>query len=327
MKKLILFSTLALAFVACRKDTKTADPTPDPAPTVSCPDASCIDPSTTFTTSATGPYLIFKFKFDSAQARLNSFGMPATVPSTNAAFSPVFNGMSAHYIELAQDDYTQVGAGSVLYKAPETSCGGSSAIIYCQSVVVKDSGIFFMIPFSSIPAGTYKWLRISLAYQNYDIPFRTTSTGTLTQWGTVASFIGYNTYVTKYKIKNQYAVPTASVGGPGNHKQGYWGFEFPSLPPFDGQPPAGATTVVNPNPHSIIPPGSCLVTGEFYNMATSSNSPITITGTETINKTIIVSLSTNKSFEWKETNFDGYFQPDAGEFPVDMGIRGMIPKY
>ena len=38
---------------------------------------------------------------------------------------------------------------------------------------------------------------------------------------TVASFIGYNTYVAaNYKVKNQ------SISAPGNHPQGYWGFEF-----------------------------------------------------------------------------------------------------
>lgn len=325
MKKLFLFSIIALGFIACRKDTKN-DPEPEPAPTVDCP--TCTTPPSSYTVSGSGPFLKFKFKFDSTQARLNSFGAAAPIPTTNAGFSPLFNRMSAHYIELAKDDYTQVGQGAVLYKAPETTCGGSNAIVFCESIVVKEDSIFFAIPFSSIPPGNYKWLRVSLAYQNYDIPFRTMSTGTITQWGTVASFIGFNNYVNQYKIKNMTMVPTASVGGPGNHKQGYWGFEATAFSyTTDGQPPAGSTTVVNPNPNSLIPPGSCLVTGELYDMANSMNAPLQITGTETADKTIIVSLSTNKSFEWKEVDFDGYYQPDKGEFPVDMGIRGMVPKY
>jgi hypothetical protein len=329
MKKLILFSALALAFIACRKDTKTEEPTPEPTPTVTCPPSSCVNPDTVFVASGSGPYLIFQFTFDSTQARLNSFGMPATVPSTNAACSPKFNKMSAHYIEMAQTDLTAVGAGKVLYIANETDCdGGEKAITFCQSVVVRENKTFFAIPLSQVGAGTYKWLRVSLAYQNYDIPFLTTSTGSITQWGTVASFIGFNNYITQYKIKNVMATPSSSVGGPGNHKQGYWGFEtMVSSVTYtaDGQPPAGATTVVNPNPSSPIPAGSCLVTGEFFNGV--SNSPLVITGTETSDIIITVSLSTNKSFEWKEVTFDGYYQPDAGEFPVDMGIRGMVPKY
>ncbi|MBP7808195.1 MAG: hypothetical protein KA163_02775 [Bacteroidia bacterium] len=329
MKKLILFSALALAFIACRKDTKTEEPEPTPTPTVTCPATSCVNPDTVFVASGSGPYLIFQFKFDSTQTRLNSFGMPATVPSTNAACSPKFNKMSAHYIEMAQTDLTAVGAGKVLYRANETDCdGGEKAITFCQSVVVRENKTFFAIPLSQVGAGTYKWLRVSLAYQNYDIPFLTTSTGSITQWGTVASFIGFNNYITQYKIKNVMATPSSSVGGSGNHKQGYWGFEtMVSSVTYtaDGQPPAGATTVVNPNPSSPIPAGSCLVTGEFFNGVT--NSPLVITGSETSDIVITVSLSTNKSFEWKEVTFDGYYQPDAGEFPVDMGIRGMVPKY
>lgn len=330
MKKLILFSVLALTFIACRKDT-TEEPEPESIPvTPACPAATCVNPDTVFVASGSGPFLIFQFKFDSTQARLNSFGMPATVPSTNAAVSPKFNKMSAHYIEMAETDLTAVGGGKVLYKANETSCGGSSAIAFCQSVVVRENKTFFAIPLSQVGAGTYKWLRVSLAYQNYDIPFLTTSTGSITQWGTVASFIGYNNYITQYKIKNVMATPSSSVGGPGNHKQGYWGFEtMVSSVTYtaDGQSPAGATTVVNPNPSSPIQAGSCLVTGEFYSNLSSSNSPLVITGTETSDIVIQVSLSTNKSFEWKEVTFDGYYQPDAGEFPVDMGIRGMMPKY
>lgn len=331
MKKLILFSALVVAFVSCRKDTKTTDPVPDPAPTYTCPSASCINPDTIFVASGTGPFLIFKFKFDSTQARLDNLGMPATIPSTNAACSPKFNKMSAHYIEMAPNDLTAVGSGQVLYRAPETDCdGGEKAITFCQSVVVRENQTFFAIPISSITPGSYKWLRVSLAYQNYDIPYiNSVSTGSVTQWGTVASFLGFNTYISQYKIKNVMATPSSSVGGAGNHKQGYWGFET-MISSFtytaDGQPQAGATTVVNPNPSSPIPAGSCLVTG-YFNTG-SVNTPLVITGSETSDITITVSLSTNKSFEWVDNkSYPGYYEPVAGEFPVDMGIRGMIAKY
>lgn len=331
MKKLILFSAIALTFMACRKDTKNEEPEPEPTVTPSCPAATCVNPSTVFVASGTGPFLIFQFKFDSTQTRLDNLGQPApVVTSTNEACSPKFNKMSAHYIELAQNDFTPVGGGKVLYRANETECGGSKAITFCESIVVGENQTFYAVPLSQV-AGTYKWLRISLAYQNYDIPFLTTSTGSITQWGTVASFIGFNTYVNQYKIKNVMATPSPSVGGPGNHKQGYWGFEtMVSSVTYtaDGQPPAGATTVVNPLfASSPIPPGSCLVTGEFYNTGTSANAPLVITGTETSDIIITVSLSTNKSFEWKKVTADGYYKPEDGEFPVDMGIRGMIPKY
>ena len=122
---------------------------------------------------------------------------------------------------------------------------------------------------------------------------------------------------------------TPTTGGVGNHAQGYWGFYTKIFGVdywADGQAPA--TTVVNPNPSSPIPAGSCLVTGEFVTAASPTvGAPLVITGTETSDIIITVSLSTNKSFEWNEVTFDGYFQPEVGEKPVDMGIRGMIPKY
>lgn len=325
MKKLLFLALLGLSFASCKKDTKTDTPPTTPPAGPSCPPATCVNPDTMFVPSGTGPRLIFKFKFDSTQARLNNIGGAASIPTNNAAFSPIFHRMSSHYIEMAQNDLVAVGGGKVLYRAAETQCGGANALVYCQSIEVREGVTFFSVPIASITPGSYKWLRVSLAYQNYDIPFLSVSTGSITQWGTIASFVGFNTYVKQYKIKNLTAVPSASVGGPGNHLQGYWGFETALLTyPLDGQ--AAGTTVVNPNPSSPIPAGSCLVTGEFNKLGT--NTPLVITGLETSDIVITVSLSTNKSFEWREVApFDGYYKPDSGEFPVDMGIRGMIAKY
>jgi hypothetical protein len=269
--------------------------------------------------------LIFKFIFDSTQVRLNNLGQPSSVGAGNAAYSPKFNFMSAHYIELAQTNTTAVGSGVRLYHAPETTCGGTAAIVHCQGVLVKDSAVFFSVPITPSVVGTYKWLRVSLAYQNYDIKVKTTSAGIIV--GTVASFVGYNTYISKYKMHGTVMTPT--TGGVGNHAQGYWGFHtkvFGLDYWADGQAPA--TTVVNPNPSSPIPAGSCLVTGEFVTTAAPTvGAPLVITGSETSDVIITVYLSTNKSFEWNEVTFDGYYQPEVGEKPVDMGIRGMIPKY
>jgi hypothetical protein len=324
VRPLILFLLLSGIYSCKKKDEPKAE---DPAPvttttgTPGCP--TCSFPDSVWTSSGTGPKLVFKFKFDSTQVRLNNLGAPATVPAGNAGQSPIFNGMSSHYIELAQTDFTQLGNGAVLYRAEETSCGGSNAIVFCKSVVCKDGDVFFSVPLSQVAAGTYKWLRISLAYQNYDIKVKTSSTGMID--GTLASFVGFNTYVTKYKMKG--SVMTSSLSG-ANKLQGYWGFYtkiFNTEYTTEGQ--AAQTTVVNPNPNSPIPPGSCLVTGEFYKTSAAGNAPLVITGSETQDIIITVSLSTNKSFEWKDLVADGLFQPDAGETVVDMGLRGLIPKY
>ena len=67
-------------------------------------------------------------------------------------------------------------------------------------------------------------------------------------------------------------------------------------------------------------PGSCVVTAAF------TPGKLRITGTETKDIVITVSLSTNKSFEWNEVVADGRWEPGKGETVVDMGIRGMLPK-
>jgi hypothetical protein len=317
---------------SCKK--KEDEPTPEEPPTTTGTPEK-IYPDTVWTSSGTGPQLIFKFKFDSTQVRLDAFGNPMnTLPSGHSAYSPKFNQMAAHYIELAPGDMTPLGGGNILYKASETTAGGSKAIQFSNSTVVREGVTFYSIPLSQLTAGaSYKWLRLSLSYQNYDIPYKANALpGNHIGTGTVASFLGYKTYVTKYKIKDQDYVPSSSVGGPNvNHPQGYWGFEtFINGYGYwkgDGQAPSGSTTVVNPNfANSPIPAGSCVVTAVFTDV---NGNPLnlTIPTTPTNDIIVTVSLSTNKSFEFVDPNGDGYYQPETGnEYPVDMGIRGMIPK-
>ncbi len=299
-----------LLFVSCDKEEPQPTPVPTPTP------------------EEEGPKLVFKFVFDPTQARLNNLGQPSTVPAGNAAQSPVFNKMSQHYIELA-GDWDLLGNGEVLYVGEEITSGGASAINHNASVMTGNNEVFFSKALSQITPGSYNWLRVSLAYQNYDITFKydnPLATGTAT--GTVASFIGYRTYIQNYLINGTERVPSASTGGAGNHPQGYWGFQTTVLGQtifFDGQAPEGATTVPNPLfASSPIPAGSCVVTGRFVNTG-QEQSPLVITGNETEDIVITVSISTNNSFEWHEEIADGLYQPDAGELVVDMGVRGMIP--
>ncbi len=255
----------------------------------------------------------FIFKFDSTQARLNAVGSPSTIPVGNAGQSPRFNTMSAHYLELAPSATTLLGAGAVLYKAPEVTTGGPTAIDFSKANFAGNNAIFLSVPVKSFAAGTYTWLRLSLAYQNYNV-WVTTPTAVID--ATVASFIGFNTYLTSYKVKDS----TVTVNA--NKLQGYWAVEG-HVPGFgfvsSGQAAPGATTVPNPLfATSPVPAGSCVVTGAFA-------APLVVTGNETSDINVVVSLSTNKSFEWVDTNGNGKYEPTLGEQVVDMGIRGMIP--
>lgn len=292
--RLSILSLLALSLLAITSCTKDEEETPAPA-------------------APAGPRLILKFRFDSTQVRLNNLGQPSSVPAGRGAYSPRFNKMSAHYVEFAPTATTQLGQGDVVHFAPETTMGGAQAIDHDLGIQVGNGQAFVDIPLSDLAPGTYQWLRVSLAYQNYDIRFYYNDIGYM---GTIASFIGYNTYIGSCLVHDS----TVTVNA--NKLQGYWAFEVhnPPLPQavFDGQAPG--TTVVNPiQATSPIPAGSCVVTGAFA-------SPLTITGNETEDVVITVSLSTNKSFEWVDVNGNQRFDVETGfETIVDMGIRGMIP--
>ncbi|MCF8256160.1 MAG: hypothetical protein K9J06_01305 [Flavobacteriales bacterium] len=262
------------------------------------------------------PQLVFRFKFDSQQERLDNFGQPVIVPQGNAAQSPDFNKISAHYVELIPNAITQLGDGQLLYRAPETTAGGGNAIDFSQAVIVGEHEIFLSVPLSSIAANSYPYIRISLSYQNYNILFNAQGFNQLT--GTLASFIGFNNYLTTYNIGNE------SVAVNGNRLQGYWGFEtvvnvlgqdYVSV--TEGQVPEGFITVPNPLAStSPIPAGSCLVTGSF-------EIPLQITGNETENIEVLISISTNNSFEWSDPDGNGQYDPLDGDVPVDMGVRGL----
>ncbi|HXB41008.1 MAG TPA: hypothetical protein VNZ49_10735 [Bacteroidia bacterium] len=310
MKKLIALSIITITFLnSCKKDTGPAATTPPPA-----------------------ARLRFVYKFDSTQVRLNNLGQVSTIPANHRAQSPKFNAMGAHYIEMATSDYTAVGGGTVLYVTPSVTTGittgtYTNAIDFNQQPVKGQGEELYSVPLSQVKPGTYKWLRVSLAYQNYDIRYKYTyMSSPFYLTGTIASFIGYNTYINSYKIKTQ----TMAVNA--NKLQGYWGFEtsytinsVTTTTTSVGQAPAGSTTVVNPLfSSSPIPAGSCLVTGQFVN-ASGSPQLLTITGNETKDIVITVSLSTNNSFEWVEHTGDNWYEPAAGDTVVDMGVRGMIP--
>ncbi len=259
------------------------------------------------------PQLIIKLTVNPEQARLGNDGSPTTIPNENAGQNPIFNSISAHYLELAPNATTLLGEGAILYQAPETNTGGDNAIDFDKSIVVAPGETFIKIPLEDLETGSYEWVRLSLSYQNYDIVFHFNDAPFT---GTVASFVGFNNYLTEYTVKNE------QVTVNGNRSQGYWGFETVTGVQT-GQAPEGATTVPNPLfDTSPIPQGSCVVTGNF-------DTNLVITGDETKDIVVTLSLSINKSFEWIDVNQNEKWDvdPGSGENIVDMGLRGLIPSY
>jgi hypothetical protein len=275
--------------------------------------------------------LMFSFRFDQNQPRLNNIGQPAPIPQDHAAQTPGFQAMSVHYIELAPNALTQLGKGAILYQGIETDAGGSPAVDFDKALVAGENEVFTKINLKDVPPGTYEWVRVSVTYQNYDMKFNLKNVpliGNLdNQTGTIASFVGFNTYLTQ-------VVPRAKpLAVNAEKKQGFWAFETSFSAPYDaynsvfsGDAPAGATTVVNPLfQTSPIPPGSCVVTGKF-------SEPLIITGNESSDVEVALSFSINNSFEWEDANGNGQWDvyaddPSKNEKVVDMGLRGLLPVW
>ena len=283
------------------------------------------------TPSETSQKLGFYAEFDPAQARLNSIGLPAELPTGHATQTPDFEKMSIHYIELAPNAFTPLGSGAVLYKGSETAQGGENAVDFEKAIQAGNGELLTEISLKDVPPGTYEWVRTSVTYQNYHIKFNLKNVPVIgnldDQSGTVASFVGFNTYITDLTPTQK----TMTVND--DKKQGFWAFETGFAAPyniynaiFSGEAPASATTVVNPLfQSSPVPAGSCVVTGKFAE-------PLVITGKEKEAVKVMLSFSINQSFEWKDTNGNGQLDlyaddPSQHEQIVDMGLRGLVPVW
>jgi hypothetical protein len=277
------------------------------------------------------PLVHFRVKFDPLQERLNANGMPAGITPGRAAQTPLVNSIGIQQMELATSSSTAVGKGVVLFSTPTTVAGGETAIDFGQLKFAKDGETFISIPMSQLGIGRFEWVRVAVAYQNFDVLFNMLNvpfSGSFNdERGTLASFLGANNYLTQYRISSKDDVVN------GNRKQGYWGFESKLASAYSsnnrvytGQAPDGGTTIVNPLYHTApTTNGACFVTGKF-------DSPLSITGKEVQDITVTLSFSTNRSFEWEESIVrNGKWDADRQaaltaptiERVMDTGLRGL----
>ena len=287
----------------------------------------------TDTPAEEGPMLTFKLELDPNQVRLDNLARPQPMAAGHAGQDPDFKGLSAHFIELVPTIYTLVGEGAIVYKGKETTAGGATAVDFSEAIVAKNGEVFVSVPLKDIPAGTYPHLRVSVTYQNYEVLFNINNVpngmgGTINlpqQRGTIASFVGFNTYITDVQPNTM----TRPINA--NKRQGFWAFETSLSQPYQAannvyMGDAPGTTVVNPlSSTAPIPAGSCLVTGSF-----DAAKPLVITGDETEDIVVNLAFSINNSFEWEDDNSNGELDLDVStgimEKVVDMGLRGLQPS-
>lgn len=273
----------------------------------------------------------FKIKFDPLQERLNGVGFPTGIGSGNAAQSPVMNSIGINVLELLNNSFTQNGKGAILLNTPNKTSEGFDAIDFSQVKMVKEGEIFLSVPIKDVAPGKCEWLRTSIAYQNFDVKMNVLNIpfvgNLLDERGALATFLGHNSYITKYKVAEKEDVIN------GVKKQGYWRFETKFNPAFvtlnttySGYIPAGNITFVNPiaqTSPTLVSLSS--ITGRF-------DTPLSISGAETEDITIVMTLSTNNSFEWEESinrngKWDINAQANSGqptvEKIIDVGLRSL----
>ncbi|MGB0177598.1 MAG: hypothetical protein ACPF9D_10560 [Owenweeksia sp.] len=277
------------------------------------------------------PMLHITFIMDANAARLNNAGNPVTISAGNAAQNPDFEILGLHFIGLYPDKFTPYDQGVTVFSSPTTGKGGIAAIDFNNELFLTATDNKFSVPLSNMTPGSYEYFRSSIGFQKYNVVYNLKgASSAITNWpsglsddididGTVASFLGYNTYIDDYTIVNQ----TVKVNA--NKLQGYFGLEsngeiagqqFNEL--TEGNAPQ--TTVPNPiSSTSPVPPGSCVVTGKFPVALVIPENPA-----QDINVQVVISI--NQSFEWQDGNGNNKYEPLLGEQVVDMGTRGVFPQ-
>ena len=275
------------------------------------------------------PMLNITFIMDPTAARLNNFGDSVTIPTGNAGQNPDFETLGLHFIGLYPNKFTSYEGGETVFLSPTTEEGGIAAIDFDEELFLTEAENTYSIALSELESGTYEYFRASIGFQKYNIVYNLGGASSRPDWpsgisddidvnGTLASFLGYNTYIRNYTLQNQ----TVNVNT--NQAQGYFGLEsngdvagYPFTDLTEGNAPQ--TTVPNPiDATSPIPAGSCVVTGKFPVALIISDDP-----SDDINIQVVISI--NKSFEWQDDNNNNKYEPLLGEQVVDMGTRGVFP--
>ncbi len=278
------------------------------------------------TASNPSPKLKVQFLLSTTADRLDNFGDPIGIAPGNAAQSPEFEILGFHFAGVYQNKFTPYDQGETLFITPTTTLGGAEAIDFNEEFFITADNNSFEIPLSELSAGTYEYFRASVGYQKYKIVMNLEGTNTSPNWDdnvdvnpTLASFLGFNTYIDSYTIQDSLVQVQA------NKLQGYFGMEiqhnfsgFQYGDVITGETPQ--TTVPNPiNSTSPVPAGSCVVTGQFPEA-------LVIPANPTSDIEIEVVISINNSFEWVDSNGNGKWEPALGETVVDMGTRGVFPQ-
>ncbi len=258
------------------------------------------------------PCLNLCYWFEHDGARLGSTGAASEISAGFAGQPPSSITIYPRYYELGPNANTALGSGQVLYEAATHNgqpVTGTGATILNNLTGATHEEIAFSYSLASIPANTYQYLRVGVAYYEARVNLRhNTGLKNLDMSGVIGAFTGTRVQATDISLNG------TSVALNTNVAQGFWVYKGDSLAKVDGT--ANTVTAVNPIAStSAVPAGSDVITGAF-------TQPLVVS-THNADVTIIVLLSTNRSFEWVESTTDGYWQGSVGETVQDFAFRGL----
>jgi hypothetical protein len=250
-------------------------------------------------------HLTVRIHFDSLQDRLDNYGNISAVPVGHGAQSPAFNSVSIGFIELLTDSTIPYQEGINIYNGTLAINASDTGYTCCTNLLEDGSEFQTNIDSPYIP-GTFKYVRIYFVYENYNVSYF--SNGAIYQ-GAVAAFLSPKTLAYYYRIGD------STITGATVKLNGEWMLEVDT--PGYGTILQDRAAATQPNVlyNSLVPPsGGCIVTCRI-------DPELTLGDLDS--RTITLSISSNKCFEWTEHSDPNYFEPFNGDTIVDVGIRGV----
>jgi len=249
--------------------------------------------------------LNFSFKFDSLQDRLDNSGMLSSIPGNHRALSPKNPGFRIGYIELLSDPSTPAGYGVRIFGTGQVSNSFDTGYPCCQGVIDENEN--FSTPYLALQdPTTFNWMRIYFTYTHFDIDYKINGSPYETS---VSGFLAEKSLTYYFEIRDSvYSEYSTKINGE-------WYLEADT--PGYGVVLHGSAFTASPNIlYNTVPTpsNSCVVTCAI-------DPPLFFDHPD--NKTITISLSTNKSFEWIENSDPDFFEPFNGDTIYDFGIRGI----
>ena len=92
----------------------------------------------------TGPVVKFKFQFNPDQERLGNLGQASTMPDDHAALIPEFNGMSVHFIEFVENEWTPYKGGQFIYQGAEVPANNPNPFDF---ILILESRVLLLFIF------------------------------------------------------------------------------------------------------------------------------------------------------------------------------------